>query len=69
MKKILALTAILLIGGFSLLAQDPPPPPNEPSGGNNPPVGGGSPVGSGLTIMLALGAAYGGKKIYELKNK
>ena len=35
--------------------------------GNSPP-GGNAPIGSGVAIMLALGAAWAGKKVYEEKN-
>jgi hypothetical protein len=55
-------------------AQDSPPPPpaGGQSGDGNVP-GGGAPIGSGLTIMLILGAAYGSKKLLnwnseEIKN-
>ena len=70
MKKILAITAILMISGFSLLAQAPPPPPNDPSnGGTGGPVGGGAPIGSGIAILLALGAGYGAKKVYDFRKR
>lgn len=53
-----------------LLAQVPPPPPSgHGSGGNQPANGGGAPIGGGLGIMLALGAAWGGKKLYVLKKQ
>ncbi len=51
MKKILTLTAILMISGFSLLAQAPPTPP-ENAGGNGGPVGGGAPIGSGVVLLM-----------------
>jgi len=69
MKKLLATAAFLVIGGIGLMSQTPPPQPDDPSsGGGTGPVGGGAPVGSGLIILLTLGAAYGGKKVYELKK-
>ena len=68
MKKLFLLLAIMFIGGMSLLAQAPPVPPTNPSGG-----GGGGPVGApidgGLGILLAMGAAYGGRKIYQFRKK
>ncbi len=68
MKKILAITAILMISGFSLLAQAPPsPPPN--AGGNGGPVGGGAPIGSGLILLIAMAAGYGGNKVYEKRKE
>jgi len=70
MKKILAITAFLMISGFSLLAQAPPPPPNDPSnGGTGGPVGGGAPIGSGVVLLIAMAAGYGGKKVYDLRTK
>jgi hypothetical protein len=74
MKKGIFRTVVLagiLFFNVNLMAQDPPPPPPEGHGqtGNQVP-GGGTPIGSGLLIMLALGAAYGGKKLRNIrKNK
>lgn len=76
MKKMLK--AVLLIGLFlfllissaRLMAQgSPPPPPADGHGatGNQPPTGGDAPIGSGLTILLLMGAAYAGKKMYNLQ--
>ena len=52
----------------SLLAQ--PMPGGDPSGNSgNIPVGGNAPIGSGLVILLALGAGYGSKKVYNARKK
>jgi hypothetical protein len=67
MKKILTLTAILMISGFSLLAQAPPTPP-ENAGGSGGPVGGGAPIGSGVVLLIAMAAGYGGKKVYNARK-
>ena len=48
-------------------ADPPPPPPGHGSTGNVP--GGGAPIGSGLFILLGLGAAYGGAKGYKFYQK
>lgn len=42
-------------------AGSPPPPPAEHGSGTNAP-GGSAPVGEGLVLLVALGAAYGYKK-------
>jgi hypothetical protein len=64
-----ALTCLVLFFSVSLNAQDPPPPPSDPAGsGGNPPVGGGTPVGSGLVLLVALGMGYGYTK-YVNANK
>lgn len=72
MKKIIILFAFLTIGSLSLLAQ-PKLPPNDPSnGGNHGPVGGSggnAPIGSGIALLLGLGAAYGGKKVWSARIK
>jgi len=67
MKKILAqisLITVLILSSTALLAQGPPPPPEDPNAGGGP-VGGNAPIGSGLAILLTLGAAYGGRKVYQ----
>ncbi len=69
-KKILITTALIFT--VSALSAQVPPPPNNGGGapsGSNGPVGGGAPVGGGLVILLAMGAAYGGKKIYDFRKK
>jgi len=65
------LIALFTFVSFTLLAQGPPPPPGEPHGGNQDIPGGGAPVGSGLGILLTLGAVYGGRKLYyfSIKNE
>jgi hypothetical protein len=69
--KIVLLTVFFITFTVALnnvLAQ--PMPPDDPSvGGVNAPVGGYAPVGSGLVILMALGAAYGSKKIYNARKK
>jgi len=67
MKKILIkLTFIIAftISSTALLAQGPPPPPGDPETGGGP-VGGHAPIGSGIAILLSMGAAYGGRKVYK----
>jgi hypothetical protein len=67
MKKYITTTLSVLLLVFLLnfampaMAQDPPPPPPGHGEGGNVP-GGGAPVGEGLIILVALGAAYGYKK-------
>lgn len=72
MKKVKILTATLISTlWFTALPAQAPPPPNGGSdpGGGNTPVGNGAPIGSSLFILLGLGAAYGGKKIYDLRKE
>ena len=64
------LISLLFAGlSFAAYADSPPPPPGDPSQNGNGPVGGGAPVGSGVAILMALGAAYGGKKVYAMRKK
>ena len=68
LKKIIT-TAIFIFATSALPLQadaPPPPPPGHNTTGNVP--GGGAPIGSGMAILLALGAAYGGKKFTITKN-
>ena len=69
--KIVLLTVFFITFSVSLnsvLSQ--PMPGGDPSGsGDNPPVGGYAPIGSGLIILLALGAGYGSKKVYDARKK
>lgn len=75
MKNLIkTLSIALLIAGATLIATNvkaadpPPPPPGHGETGNVP--GGGAPIGSGLAILLSLGAGYGAKKFYDYrKNK
>ena len=64
-KIILIITALFV--ATNMFAQAPPPPPNHGSSGNQP--GGNAPIASGLFILLGLGAAYGGKKIYDINKE
>ncbi len=64
MKKYIILFGLM----FSLLlcvntvkAQAPDPPTTHD-------IGGGAPIGGGLFILLGLGAAYGGKKLYDKRK-
>jgi hypothetical protein len=61
------ITLPIAIGTINFSTAQTPPPPNgggSPGSGNTP-VGGGAPIAGGIGILLALGAAYGGKKVYN----
>jgi hypothetical protein len=66
------LAAMLITGSafFSgIHAQDPPPPPPPTGGQGGNQAGGAAPLDGGLSILIALGAAYGGKKMYDARKK
>ena len=69
MKKILMISIVLMLSGFSLLAQAPPSPPVNANEGGGPVGGGGAPIGSGIVLLIALAAGYGGKKVFEVGKK
>lgn len=55
----------------SLVHSQPPPPPG--GGGTSDTRAGsnqtGAPIGGGLFILLGLAAAYGGRKLYQLRKE
>lgn len=63
-KRSLLIVALLFATSFLLNAQAPPNPPGNASNGGGP-VGGNAPIGSGMAIMLVMGAAYAGWKRSE----
>jgi hypothetical protein len=80
MKKILFILVFILTSALSYngFAQGPPPPPGGSFGGQH--TGGGhgqggnfgpagAPIGGGLEILLLLGAAYAGRKVYKLRDE
>lgn len=74
MKKVISLVFLVvsLSMAIGVYAQAPPPPNGNgtnPVVGENAPVGssgGGAPIGSGISLLILLGAAYGGKKVYQV---
>jgi len=63
---LLSITFILFAAtGFS----QPPPPPGGGHGQTGNQQGGNAPIGSGLFLLLGLGAAYGSKKLYSMKKE
>jgi hypothetical protein len=68
---IVALTLALFTGfGIQAMAQGPPPPPPSDHGEiTDQPAGGGAPIGSAVTLMLGLFAAYGAKKAWDARQK
>jgi len=47
---------------------DPPGMPGAHGETDDQIPGGGAPIASGLAILIGLGGAYAGKKVYELKE-
>ncbi len=68
-KIVLSLVFVFVASVSSSFAQGPGNPPGGGPGGGAPPVGGGAPIGGGTVMLLILGAAYGGKKVFNLFSK
>jgi hypothetical protein len=66
--RIVLIAAFLVTAPLIMFAQQPP----HPNGGNNGPgggpVGGGAPIGSGVVLLVAMGAAYGASKLYQVRH-
>ena len=68
----LILTGLLVVVPIIIASASAPPlPPPPPGGGGNPnPIGGGAaPIGSGLVMLISMGAAYGAKKVYNARKR
>lgn len=63
MKKAIGIIIMSLLLVFALEMKAQPP---GPGGGQGDPPG--IPIDGGLSILLAAGAAYGGKKIYDMSK-
>ncbi len=68
-KSLLVSLVIMLGMLISVSAQTSPPDmPGGHGATDDQPPGGGAPIASGLAILIGLGGAYAGKKIYQLKS-
>lgn len=73
MKNILKSLIVSFVFAIAFLLASPvqadPPgmPGNHGETGDQIP-GGGAPIASGLAILIGLGSAYAGKKVYDLKE-
>jgi len=69
--KLLVLGGSLLLGtalpAFSDETGPPPPPSGHGAEGDQGPAG--APIDGGLGILIAIGAAYGGKKYLQSQKK
>ncbi len=66
MKKII-LTVLIAFSSIGLFAQ-PVPPPTTGGGHGLSGDQNGAPLDGGLSILLLLSAAYGGKKAYRMRK-
>ena len=71
-NRFINLFLILIFQLFAVTAIGDMTGPSDPGGGpetGDPPLGGGAPIGGGAAIMVVMAAAYGGKKVFDLKRK
>ena len=70
-KHILTLlfTIVFTLFAATGFTQPPPPPSGAGHGASGNQTGGNAPIGGGLFILLGLGAAYGGKKLYSVHTE
>ena len=66
--KILLMFSIIIAPTLWGVAQPNPGAGSDGEGVDGPPIGGGAPIGSGVMIMLAMGAAWAGKKTYDARK-
>ena len=65
MRKIIKFAFTILMLLFVTIGySQPPPPPGSGHGQSGNQTGGNAPIGAGTTILLILGATYGGRKVY-----
>jgi hypothetical protein len=67
----LIITGLLIAVPVIIASASAPPPPPPPGGpGSDTPIGGGpAPIGSGLVMLISMGAAYGAKKVYDARKR
>ena len=70
MKTIkLIITGIFISAlSFGLLAQNPPDPPDGHGSDQDQEPGGNAPLSGGIYVLLGLGLAYGGKRVFDLNR-
>ena len=67
--KLIITGIFVLFLSLGMLAQNPPDPPDGHGSDQDEEPGGNAPISGGITILLTLGALYGGKKVYSLINE
>jgi hypothetical protein len=65
-KILFFIITFVFIANNGFTQAPPPPPTGAGHGATGNQNGGSAPVGGGMFILLGLGIAYGGRKIYRL---
>ncbi len=66
---LLLVLMMILVGNNVVIGQQPPPPPGGHGLNGNQGSGGSAPLGSGLVVLLAMGTAYGARKLTCARKK
>ena len=66
--KIILAGVFLLFLSLGVMAQIPPDPPGDHGSDQDQEPGGAAPIGAGTLLLIGLGAAYGGKRVYDLRK-
>ena len=71
LKNIILSLVFVFAASYSMAQSGPSDPPGGGAGSQsgNPPVGGNAHIGGGLCILLTIGLAYGGRKLYSLMSE
>lgn len=65
-KVLVAILTLVLLITVSVVCAQPLPPDGPPCGG---PFGPPCPIDGGVSLLIAAGLAYGGKKTYDISRK
>ena len=68
-RGFLTLVFMVLMISVSFAQMTGPGDPGSGPGTGDPPIGGGAPLSGGVIILFVIGAAYGGKKVFDLWQK
>jgi len=60
---IIIILSLFICGNLKADPPAPPPPDSHGSSNNGPPVG--APIDGGLGILMAMGTAYGARKLWQ----
>lgn len=67
---VVLLTFMLFVAPVMTAMAAPPPPPGPPTSSDGGGVFiGGAPIAGGLLILVALGAGYGARKVYNARKR
>lgn len=69
LKKMILIIALVVTPFIVNQVSAQPDTPGTGSSGGGHSMGGGAPIGSGIALLISLGAGYGIKKVYSHRKK